>query len=1405
MSFRLKTILGIGLIEALLLAALIYTVLGYLHSSNERQLVHRAESEATLVATMAKNPVLSSDLAALQSLTQEVLVNHDIVFVRILDARGAVLAQLGGLDALSRPFHPDRRVADVQDDIFDVAEPIEVDDIAYGRVELGVNVQSLLDSEAEALHVSLLIAAVGMVLVLLFSLVLGLYLTRQLTALKLGARAIAKGKLGYQIPVQGRDELTDTAHAFNRMSKDLAEASGRREAVLRTALDCIMTADGRGVITEFNPAAEIVFGYPREQVVNRVSLDALFPPRLGRLFQRIVRHYQRTGRFRFARRRFELEGRRSNGEVFPAEVAITLTRLGGDALFTVYLRDITERRAVEDTVRTLSRAVEQSPVSVVLTDLEGNIEFVNAKLLAVSGYDAEEVIGRNPRMFQSGQTDLAVYQELWGRLLAGEEWTGELVNRKKNGELYWEQASISAVRDANGRPAHYLAVKEDISERKRIEAALQRSEAQFRRFFEQNSSVMLLVEPDFGTIVAANEQAAKYYGYPLVYLTGLSVSNLTASSPDQPNELRGQLINEHESPLLARHRLSSGEVRDVEIRSTPFVSEGRSLLFSIVHDVTERIQAERALMEAESRLRIFIERFPGGVLVESAERRVVLANQGFCDLFTLSKSPVDLLGGSCRICMRQVGAHAALPGQFQKQTETLVEGGQPQLAQEIQLRDGRVVSRDYVPIRRDDELMGHIWLFRDITQQKRAEEKLQQAANVFTHAREGIMITDLNGNILEVNETFTRITGYSRAEALGKNHRFLSSGRQEPEFFAALRRELIDKGYWHGEVWNRRKNGEVYVAVLTVSTVCDADGVPRQYVALFSDVTAQKERHQKQLEHIAHYDALTGLINRSLLTDRLQQAMVQTQIQGSAIAVIMIDLDDFKQINETEGHAAGDHVLLTIADRLKRHLGEGDSLARLGGDEFVAVLTHLPDMEARAALLGDLLSEVAAPILDGERSFQVSASLGVTFYPQPENVDAEQLLRQSDQAMYQAKLSGKNRYYLFDPDEDRNIRGHFETLERIRLGIAQNEFELFYQPKVNMRTGQIVGMEALIRWRHPEHGLLAPSSFLPIIEDSPLEIDMGDWVLDAALAQMAAWQKSGYTFTVSINVGGRQLLQPDFVSSLQATLANYPEIRPNLLELEILESSALEDAVQVSHVINQCRTFGVEFALDDFGTGYSSLAYLKYLSATTLKIDQSFIRNMLQDPNDLAIVEGVLGLATAFRRTVIAEGVETVAHGQMLLRLGCELGQGYGIARPMPGREVDGWIAGWRADPLWLELEPVPRSDLPLLFAIVDHNAWVHAIERHLRGEVDEPLMLGEHECRFGQWLHGAGLSRYGSNPSFAAIDSLHHRIHEQASELVHVLSRQDDASAQAGLAELQRLSRELLARLDELLRTRAD
>jgi diguanylate cyclase (GGDEF)-like protein len=474
----------------------------------------------------------------------------------------------------------------------------------------------------------------------------------------------------------------------------------------------------------------------------------------------------------------------------------------------------------------------------------------------------------------------------------------------------------------------------------------------------------------------------------------------------------------------------------------------------------------------------------------------------------------------------------------------------------------------------------------------------------------------------------------------------------------------------------------VRAKMLTISAVRDANGKAQHYVALFTDITSIKD-HQQQLEHIAHYDALTGLPNRVLLADRLQQAMLQSQRRSRFLAVAGLDLDGFKPVNDQHGHDVGDELLIVISQRMKLALREGDTLARIGGDEFVAVLVDLEHASEFEPVLVRLLQAAAEPVAIGEHVFKLSASIGVTLYPE-DGVDADRLTRHADQAMYQAKQAGRNRYQLFDVGQHAALETRRESLDLLRAALDEREFVLHYQPKVNMKTGEVVGAEALIRLQHPTRGLLLPAAFMPTIEDHSISVELGEWVITAALSQVTAWQAQGLDIPVSVNIGARHLQQTDFAERLGLLLGAHTDAQASSLELEVLETSALEDLSAVTAVMHACRKIGVRFTLDDFGTGYSSLTYLKRLPADVLKIDQSFVRDMLDDPSDLAIVQGIIGLAKAFQREVIAEGVETVAHGARLLSLGCELAQGYGIARPMSGPELPTWAASWRSDVAWM-------------------------------------------------------------------------------------------------------------------------
>ena len=575
----------------------------------------------------------------------------------------------------------------------------------------------------------------------------------------------------------------------------------------------------------------------------------------------------------------------------------------------------------------------------------------------------------------------------------------------------------------------------------------------------------------------------------------------------------------------------------------------------------------------------------------------------------------------------------------------------------------------------------------DISEQKEIANQQRLAASVFESCYDGIMITDPDRCIAHINPAFTRITGYSSAEVVGRHPELLQHINSDEDFYSELYQHLKSEGYWQGELSSRRKTGETYSLLLAISAVKDDEDKVLNYIAVFSDITYLKE-HEAELKHQACHDVLTGVPNRLLFGELLERAIASADRNNGRLAVCYLDLDGFKAVNDSLGHAAGDRLLIEISRRLGQIIRSCDAMSRLGGDEFALLFTELHNSLECDEILNRVQAIINKPIELSGQSVRVSASIGVALYPQ-DGMDAELLLRYADQAMYQAKKQGKNTYVFFDAGLHLQEQNRQQQLAQVVNAFHQGEFLLYYQPTIDLFTRQVVGLEALLRWKDPECGIVAPGNFLPILIGSNIEFELGMWVIEQVLVQMTQWSQQGLAFKVGFNVSSGQLMHSDFSKELNRLLNLYPQALPSLLELEFQESAVQADINAAVAVLEQCRSLGICVSLDNFGTGCSSLSHLNQLPVDTLKIDRSFISNILSNAHDVSMVESVIQLAAALKLAVTAEGVEEVEQGTRLQQLGCQNVQGYGISQPLPAEQIGGWLQKWNSDQL---LGPVDLS-----------------------------------------------------------------------------------------------------------------
>lgn len=558
---------------------------------------------------------------------------------------------------------------------------------------------------------------------------------------------------------------------------------------------------------------------------------------------------------------------------------------------------------------------------------------------------------------------------------------------------------------------------------------------------------------------------------------------------------------------------------------------------------------------------------------------------------------------------------------------------------------------------------------------KENRERLRQAAAVFDCTREGVLVTDTQGLIVHVNRAFMEITGYQCEDVMGQRPSLFKSGRHSAHFYQQMFQALESTGEWSGEIWNRRKSGEVYPQWQTIRVIHDDQGKVSHYVAVFSDISAMKNS-EHELAHLAHHDPLTDLPNRLLFTDRAEQALASAQVHKRGCALLLMDLDHFKIINDSLGHNVGDQLLKLVAERLSGLFGPGVTLARLGGDEFAVLAESCPQVVQAAALAQRMLNAMKDPfIFDGNQLF-ISASIGISLFPS-DALSAEQLLRNADSALFKAKSAGREGYALYTEELTAHAQHRVEIASELRRALDQHELRVYYQPVHDLHDSRLVGVEALVRWQHPERGLVPPGEFIPIAERTGLIADIDAWVMDQACRQMCQWLADGAPLSfIAINVSSRLFARRELYEQV-AQVLHATGLDPAFLELEVTESAVMDDPEVALEQLHRLRELGLRLAIDDFGTGYSSLLRLKRLPVQKLKIDQGFVAGLPWDEDDAAIVRVVIALAKSMGMQVHAEGIEQVEQARFLLDQECDMGQGYWFGRPMPADEID-----WTRAPL---------------------------------------------------------------------------------------------------------------------------
>jgi diguanylate cyclase (GGDEF)-like protein/PAS domain S-box-containing protein len=921
------------------------------------------------------------------------------------------------------------------------------------------------------------------------------------------------------------------------------ETSQKLASFVDFSQDAIIGKDINGLITSWNRAAEAMYGYTREEVVGR-DLTFLLPAakrtEVAFIMERILKGQ--------ATESFETERLTKTGSVLDVSLTISPLRDANGRITgaSSIARNITSRKRAEDQLLLQSAALEAAANAIVITNYEGNIVWVNSAFTTMTGYSKQDVLGKNPNLLKSGEQPASYYAQLWSTILAGRVWTGELVNRRKDGSTYNEEMTITPLtrdtRDLANR--YFIAIKQDISERKRSEQLVQESENKYRVLFEDSADANLLM--DEKGFLKWNSAALQMFGY----LTGtFNLHPADISPPTQPDGTSSLVAAEQKIAAAFRngterfewlHRRKNGEVFLTEVCLTALRLSGHPTLLVNIRDISQRKQAEESLLFKNALLEAQAETTIDGILAVDESDRIVLTNRQLGISFEI---PDDVLRTNDDRIMREfVSDQVEDPVAFIEKVKYLYSHRNEKSRDELRLKNGKVLDRYSAPlVDSKGRYRGRIWYFRDITDRKLAEQ---------------------------------------------------------------------------------------------------------------------------QVQFLAYYDALTRLPNRTLLQDRLGKALADARRNNHKVALLFLDLDRFKDINDSLGHSVGDLLLQAVAERLKTWGREQDTVARLGGDEFLIMLTGLKDASDAAVAAERLMDTMLEEFVIEGHPLTIGCSVGVSLFPE-HGSDCDELIKNADAAMYSAKDNGRNNFRFFTADINAQVMERLTLEHSLRGALEKRQLFLMYQPQVDITSGNITGMEALLRWQHPEMGLVPPDKFIRIAENSGLIMPIGEWVLRTACQQAQKWQDEGLpAVSIAVNVSAVQFRQEGFCQLIREVLQE-TGLAPQYLELELTESLLLANADVMLSVVQELKAMGITLAIDDFGTGYSSFSYLRQFHVSKLKIDRMFIRDVAVKPDDAAITAAIISMAKSLNLKVIAEGVENEAQMSFLRAHDCDEVQGYYFSKPL--------------------------------------------------------------------------------------------------------------------------------------------